>query len=221
MKNALITGVGRGIGKALADKFISQGYHVYGTVLTSPESANENFRIFKLDLGDEKSIQTCVEEIKHDGVTFDVVINNAGILADDEETKVVIEKLRKTLEVNLIGTINFNEHILDLVKPSGHIIFISSSAGALSRTGDPSAHYPNHYPAYKISKCAINMYMKTLAAREKDKIVSSVHPGRVQTDLSSFTGDMTPQDAAKEIYNFAVTNKESGYFWFEGGKMDW
>jgi NAD(P)-dependent dehydrogenase (short-subunit alcohol dehydrogenase family) len=217
----LITGVGRGIGKALADKFLSEGYQVYGTILTSTVTTENNFKVFALDLSDEKSIETCVNDIKKEGVAFDVVINNAGILADDEVTKVVIEKLRKTLEVNLIGTIDFTERVLELVNPSGHVIFISSSAGSLSRTGNTSAHYPNHYPAYKISKCAINMYMRTLAAREKDKIISSVHPGRVQTDLSSFTGDMTPADAAKEIYNFATTNKESGYFWFEGGKLDW
>jgi NAD(P)-dependent dehydrogenase (short-subunit alcohol dehydrogenase family) len=222
MRNILITGVGRGIGKALAEKFLHAGYKVYGTVVSSSAiSADENIRIFKMDLSNEESIKNCVEKIKIDSIKFDIVINNAGIAPDENETKIVIEKLRQTLEVNLIGTANFTEQILELVNPGAHIIFISSSAGSISRTGHPAAHWPNHYPAYKISKTAINMYMRTLALREKEKIVSSVHPGWVKTDMGGEEADITPQESAEEIFNFATTNKESGFFWFEGGKMDW
>jgi NAD(P)-dependent dehydrogenase (short-subunit alcohol dehydrogenase family) len=222
MKNVFITGVGQGIGKALAQKYISEGFYVIGTTISgSSDYKHNNLKIIKLDLRDSESINLCEQNVRETGRNIDVFINNAGILVDDNQSVVIIDKLRTTLEVNLIGTIDINERLIDTVSQNGQIIFISSSAGSISRTGDAAAHSPNKYPAYKISKCAINMYMKTLSLREKDKFINSIHPGRVRTDLSGFDGDMSPEEAASEIYKFVSSNNETGYFWFEGGKMDW
>jgi NAD(P)-dependent dehydrogenase (short-subunit alcohol dehydrogenase family) len=231
MKNVLITGIGRGIGKALAERFIKEGWKVIGTSQSGDiDYFDPHLEIHQLDLSDSGSINGCIKALTKtlsaNEAKIDVLINNAGVLEDQEETRIIVDKLRKTLEVNLIGTIDFTEQILPLINNPGHIINISSQAGSL---GDADvlnhSHAPLHYPAYKISKCALNMYTRTLAirlAQEKQNItVSSVHPGWVKTDMGGPEAPVTPYEAAQNIYNLAISNPETGQFWFEGKKYKW
>lgn len=224
MKTVLITGVSKGIGKSLTEKFLSEGWAVLGTYHDVELSPKENLTLFPLDLNSTQSISECCAKIKNTNKRISILINNAGILADEEETTVMVDKLRVTLEVNLIGTIAFTESNLPILEESGHIINISSTAGSLERTlNGASGHYPNHYPAYKISKAALNMYTRTLAKRFKDKnfTVSSVHPGWVKTEMGGSEADISPEEAAKYIYEFALSHPETGGFWFKGEKVEW
>lgn len=221
MKTVLITGIDKGIGAALAEKFLKEGYFVIGTYLNSETSANKNLFECKLDLSSSESIDSCVQEIKKLDKKIDIFINNAGALFDKDETSVVAEKLRKTLEVNLIGPINFTEQLLSTINKGGHVVNISSSAGSITLVGHES-HFEGHYPSYKISKAAVNMYTRTLALRLKDLItVSSVHPGWVKTDMGGEEADITPQEAAENIFKLAISSPPSGQFWFHGEKMLW
>ncbi len=222
MKTVLITGVSRGIGKALAEKYLGEGWFVIGTSVSGDaDFSDKNLKIFQLDLSSPASIKKCAGEIIGFGKRIDILHNNAGALFDEDETKVVIEKLRKTLEVNLIGTIDFTEQILTLVNDGGHIVNTSSSAGSLNEAGFES-HFFGYYPAYKISKAAINMYTRTLANRLGEKIVvSSIHPGWVKTNMGGEEADLTPEEAANDIYGFATTNKDTGQFWFKGKRFPW
>ncbi len=224
MKTVLITGISKGIAKALSDKFIKEGYFVIGTYLTSPASSNENLSAHILDLSSQESIDSCVKEIERLGKKIDILINCAGVLRDEDETTVIVQKLRETLEVNLIGTIDFTEKIIPLINKGGHIINISSTAGSLVMSSDSHlSHFPNHYPSYKISKAALNMYTRTLALRLKDSeiTVSSVHPGWVKTDMGGPEADISPEDAAAGIYQVAISNPKTGGFWFKDEQMPW
>ena len=225
MKTVLITGVGKGIGKALTGRFLRDSFFVVGTYYTKePDLKNENLALFQLDLTKPKSIETCIRQVSQLGKKIDILINNAGVLLDEEETKVVDEKLRATLEVNLIGAINFTEQMIPFLISGSHIVNISSSAGSLELPAIHD-HSPYHYPAYKISKVALNMYTRTLVNRfqnEKlDITVSSVHPGWVKTDMGGEDADMTPQEAVEHIFKLATSKVETGQFWFKGEKFPW
>ena len=222
MKTVLITGVGRGIGKALAQKFLAEKYFVIGTSLTGDvDFASSDLLVHKMDLSIPDNIINCVEVIKNSGKKIDILINNSGALFDEDDTKVVVEKLRKTLEVNLIGTIDFTERLSETVSRGGHIINISSSAGSLGLAGHES-HHEGYYPSYKISKAALNMYTRTLALRLKGAItVSSVHPGWVKTDMGGEEAQITPEEAAEAIFKLAISTPETGQFWFNGEKIIW
>ncbi len=66
------------------------------------------------------------------------------------------------------------------------------------------------------------MYTRTLSFRLKDKvIVSAVNPGWVKTSMGGQEADLEPEIVADNIFNFAVSNPESGNFWFNGDKMPW
>ncbi len=224
MKTVLVTGIGKGIGKATAERFLSEGYTVMGTSTLGVVSyEHENLKVFQLDLRSSESISACAKALTDTGVMFDVVINNAGALFDEEDSTLIVEKLRQSLEVNLIGTADFTEQILSRVKEGGHIVMISSSAGSIGRTGHSKSRFPGRYPAYKISKAALNMYVRTLALRMSDlgTTVSALHPGWVKTDMGGEDADITPEVAGENIYHFAVSQPETGLFWFNGENLPW
>ncbi|HLF53815.1 MAG TPA: SDR family NAD(P)-dependent oxidoreductase [Candidatus Nanoarchaeia archaeon] len=222
MKTILITGVSRGIGKSLAQRFLENGDFVIGTSTTGKANWNhKDLKILELNLAQPKSIKGCVKKIKELGKKIDILINNAGMVVEDEPTKpyVDVSYLRQTLEVNLIGTADFTDGIIPLINQNGHILNISSRAGSFAY----GLNYPSYnYPAYKISKAALNMFTVTLASKLKDKIiVSSVHPGWVKTDMGGEDAETEPEEAAEHIFKLANSNIETGQSWFEGKKFPW
>jgi NAD(P)-dependent dehydrogenase (short-subunit alcohol dehydrogenase family) len=224
MKTVLITGVGKGIGHALTNKFLVEGHRVIGTYLsTKPRFPSENFSCVSLDLSSAKSIAACEKQIQRMIKSIDIHINNAGILLDENETSVHPDTLRATLEVNLIGTIDLTERMIPLINSGGHIVNVSSSAGSLELTSKLKSHNPHHYPAYKISKTALNMYTVTLAQELKKKniTVSSVNPGWVKTDMGGPGGEFTPEQAAERIYALAIKPPATGGFWFGKKRLPW
>lgn len=224
MKTVLITGATKGVGGALAEKFLKEGCFVIGTYFhRNHEMKDPSLVLIPLDLSKEEGINECVEEIKKLGKKIDILINNAGVLLDEEETRVIPAKLRDSLEVNLIGTISFTEKIIPIINLGGHIVNISSTAGSLELATEEKSHFPGHYPSYKISKAALNMYTVTLSNQLKDMkiVVSSVHPGWVKTDMGGEEADLTPEEAAESIYKFTISHPETGGFWFNGKRVPW
>lgn len=220
MKIILITGVSRGIGKALAQRFLHNGDVVLGTSTHGTvDYKHKNLYLFQLDLSDSKSRACCIKNIKDLKQKIDILINNAGIVVEEEakSPRIAIDYLRNTLEVNVIGTIDFTEGIIPLIKKGGHIVNISSRAGSF---GDQ--HYNFNYPSYRISKTALNMVTKILATRLAGKIiVSSVHPGWVKTDMGGKEAEISATAAAEDLFKLANSTSETGQFWFKGKKFPW
>jgi NAD(P)-dependent dehydrogenase (short-subunit alcohol dehydrogenase family) len=226
-KCVLITGIGRGIGKALTLRFLSAGYRVMGTTTDGlSDITHPDLTVYKLLLEQPADIDSLATHIKENGTRFDILVNNAGAIFDEDETAVKIDKLRQTLEVNLVGTINLTENLIPFMDTGSHIVNISSTAGSLGEMDDIAhSHSPYHYPAYKISKCALNMYTRTLAARldheGRDIVVSSMHPGWVKTNMGGDNATLTPDEAANSIFEMSVKRPETGQFWFGDKKLPW
>jgi NAD(P)-dependent dehydrogenase (short-subunit alcohol dehydrogenase family) len=210
--------VSRGIGKALAQKFLEEKYQVIGTSTDGlVEWHSDNLTVYALDLAKTESIQKCASVIVQLNIPIDILINNAGTWSGREEDPMIyMETLRNTMEVNLFGTVDFSERIIPLISNGGHIVNITSRAGSMQYVSDAE------YPDYKISKAALNMVTRMWAIRLKDKItVSSVHPGWVKTDMGGEEADIYPEEAATDIYELAVSYPETGQFWYKGKKFPW
>jgi len=220
MNIAVITGASRGIGRATAEEFLQEGYFVIGASRTikSQTFNSENFSALTLDLASSHSIKKVSDEIKNKIKKVDILINNAGILVDYHLSEVNISKLRQTLEVNLIGLIDFTEKLLSIISTGGSIVILSSGRGSLNQPlSDIIA------PAYNISKTAVLMYTKILAARLADRqvTVSAIDPGWVRTDMGGAGADREPNEAAEDIFKLATGAVESGKFWYKGRTRPW
>lgn len=217
MKTAVITGASRGIGRALAEKFLAEGYFVIGTSRSgSADFSHENLLFLPLELADQDARRACAAAIVARGQALDVLINNAGMYDErDEGPAVDLDALRMTLEVNLIGTIDFTEHVLSSLGEGGHLVNISSRKGSCGYTKD------THYPAYSISKAGLNMYTRKLAVSLAGKAtVSCVHPGVVRTRMNP-DGDISPKESAEQIFALISDETPSGHFWAEGELFPW
>lgn len=218
MKTVLVTGASRGIGRAIAEKFLSEGWSVIGTS-TSGKAVlkHQNLKVYKLDASDPQSVQKFVEEINNTNEKIDVLINNAGIYLDEDIFPLKREILQQTLDVNLIGLIDLTEKLMPLVNDGGHIINMSSPMGSITELNGADA------PAYRISKLAINMFTRTLAdeLRNRKITVSSLDPGWVKTDMGGSSAPRDPSEPAKEMFELATSKVDSGYFWHKGKKRDW
>ena len=226
MKTVIITGAGKGIGLATVKKFLEENWCVIGTYReTSIPIEHASLVKIKLDLGSPESIAAAVEEIKKSGATIDVLINNGGILLDNHDSGIDLQKVRKTFYVDLFGTIDFTECMMPLLSSTAHVINIASSYGSFSIPIDDESS-----SAYRMAKAALNMYTRILAFRTSDTgiIVSSLHPGWVNTDMgNSVASDTekphkTPEAAAQDIFELATRDDiETGHFWYEGKPFGW
>jgi NAD(P)-dependent dehydrogenase (short-subunit alcohol dehydrogenase family) len=134
-----------------------------------------------LDVTDGKSIEHLSEFLKETYGHIDVLINNAGIIAEGEAPalKVDLATVRETLETNALGPLHLAQNLVPLLKSgsSPRVVNMSSGMGALAD------NYGGH-AAYRMSKTLLNAVTAILAAELAGTIaVNSVCPGWVKTDM--------------------------------------
>ena len=194
-KVVLITGASRGIGRAAAIQFASQGAQVAIHYHGNRDGAQETHDslpggphpIVQADVKDAAQVQQMVEEIVSRLGRIDVLVNNAGIyeehpLADTGYAKWQ-KSWRRTLDTNLLGAANVTycvaQHMIarNDSRGSGHIVNVSSR-GAFR--GEPQA------PAYGASKAGLNAMSQSLARylAPFNITVTAVAPGWVETDMA-------------------------------------
>jgi len=239
MKTAIITGASRGIGLACLQKFLEEGWLVIGTYCDTPITiSHPNAVFFKYDQSDPSSVcafamgvfdllskkKTEMTADTAADVKIDVLINNAGILLDPNDETANLEKIKRTMDVDLYGIIDLTERLLPAMANGSHIVNVNSGYGSFSSPIDYNGSI-----GYRIAKAALNMYTRTLAFRLQDQniIISSFDPGWVATDMGNSLATETEKPSrqthqpAQEVYLLVTTTKENGQFWRFGQKRDW
>lgn len=219
MKTGIITGCSRGIGLTTVSLLTNNdNIKIIGTSTSGNCSISKsNFECYPLNLSVRKSINEFIEAIRDKKIDF--LVNNAGILLENwNESKINLEYLRQTFDVNLFGTIELTEKLLPNFNKNGQIINVTSDWGSFSEK-----NFDEFQPHYKMSKSALNMYTKLLAKRlEKQNIrVSSLDPGWTQTDMGGSDATRKPIEVANDIQNLLNAVPESGNFWHQGKIREW
>jgi NAD(P)-dependent dehydrogenase (short-subunit alcohol dehydrogenase family) len=209
-KTAVVTGISSGIGQALAEKLLAEGYQVIGTSRsgTVPSLTHPQLHVVALEATEAASIAQAVARIATLTAGVDLLVNNAGAAPDVFAVTPERDAFTQTLATNVTGTVFFTEPLLPQLNEGAQVVFISSNMG-LPRNAAPNG------PGYRLSKAAINMYAAMLATRLADRHiqVTPMHPGWVQTKLGGDQAPLTPAQAAEGIYQGLLTNTESGTFW--------
>jgi NAD(P)-dependent dehydrogenase (short-subunit alcohol dehydrogenase family) len=214
MPTWVVTGANRGIGLALAREITGRGHSVVGTA-RRPERAGElrgtGARVEQLDVTDESSVADFARRLG--GAAVDFLVHNAGVgSAGPAADRLDPAEVLRTLDVNAVGPVRVTQAILDNVRAGSRrtIVGMSSGLGSLSRNDSGG------WVAYRISKAALNMYVRTLAvelAREGFTCML-LDPGWVRTDMGGPNGPTSPEDAARMVVNRIerLTPSDTGRF---------
>ena len=187
-KNALITGAGKGIGKAVALALAKEGVNVILLARTQAdidEVAKEanTFGVKSLaitaDVADINSVNTAIEKALSEFKTIDILINNAGIAAFGKFLELEPAAWERIIQVNVMGTYYVTRAVLPnmIERQTGDIINISSTAG-LNGNAMTSA--------YSASKFAVLGLTDSLMqeVRKHNIRVTALTPSTVATDLA-------------------------------------
>lgn len=190
MKNVLITGTNRGLGKTLVKKFASEGYRVYAHAreknIDFEQDLAERSKMYQVpispvyfDMQDTEKMKQEIKSIYHEKETIDVLVNNAGIAHGGLFRMTAIDVIRKIFDINFFAMMELTQLVTRGMerKKSGSIINIASISGIDLSAGNC---------AYGTSKAAVIAFTKTLAAEYADLgiRVNAVAPGLLNTDMA-------------------------------------
>jgi NAD(P)-dependent dehydrogenase (short-subunit alcohol dehydrogenase family) len=235
---ALVSGANRGIGLAIAAGLARyKSVHVLlgcrdldqGKAASAPLQA-EGLRVtpVQLDTTDEASVSALAALIEREYGRLDSLVNNAGIALDYHPTLSVVERMQRTLEVNVVGTLRLTEAMTPLLAKSTRprIVNVSSELSSFGMRADPNRAYSEiKLPTYSASKAAVNSLTLSYAEQLNCKgfKVNAVCPGYTATAATNFSGTRTPERAAVIAVNFALLDDEgpSGIFVNEAQELPW
>ena len=220
-KNIIITGGGRGLGKAMAEKFVSEGANVLisgrteETLISVAKSIGCRYLAF--DVCEVSSAGIFMERANEILGGADVLVNNAGIsLHEWAIENVSIEQFDRQIETNLRGGYFLSQKFIEIFKQNkctnGSILFISSERG----------EQKDDIP-YGLTKAAINSFVRGIAPKLiKDGIrINAIAPGITTSDITGYKKDgnlycaanpnnrvYLPEEVA-EVASFLISNASS------------
>jgi len=199
----IVTGSNRGIGLELTRQYLGRGAHVVATA-RDPGSAAElaalqgagRLEIMALDVTDAASVAALARAIGDAPV--DVLINNAGVYGKHGSlADVDFEDALRTIDTNAIGALRVSAALIpNLVRGQDKkLVSITSGMGSIDDNTSGGAY------GYRMSKAALNMAMRSLAADLKGDGVTvvAVNPGWVQTDMGGRGAPTKVEDSAAKI----------------------
>src|ERR1700676_5281398 len=197
---AIVTGAGRGIGRAIAMRLASEGARV-ACVRRSEENARRTAnelnraradaaKAYAVDVADHAAVQKVGAQILEDFARINILVNNAGVIRDGLAMRMSIEDWDTVINTNLRGAFNFTQAIIRAMikQRSGRIINITSVIGLIGNAGQTN---------YAASKAGLIGLTKSLARELASRhiTVNAVAPGFIATDMT----DAVPEEVRKTI----------------------
>lgn len=172
---ALVTGAGRGLGAAIARDLAPTHRLLLGArslaSLTDVLAEIPDATGWPVELTDYDAVAAATAPIER----LDLLVHNAGIADIDTIADSTVAQWRRTLEANLIAVAELTRLLLPALRAAnGHVVLINSGAGLRANAG---------WASYAASKFGLRAFGDALRQEEPQLRVTSVHPGRIDTDM--------------------------------------
>lgn len=208
MMKTLLIGASRGLGFALAENMLQRGYQVVATgraqstdKLTQLAARYpQQLTVETVDITETEQVRALHQRLAD--TAFDMLFVNAGVKNDDRETiaDVSTEEFTRVMVTNALSPLRVIETFKDRVSASGTIAVMSSGQGSLTNNTN------GNYEVYRGSKAALNMFMRSFAARHQDaRTLLLMAPGWVQTDMGGPEARLTIDESIPNLLNTMET----------------
>ncbi|MFQ5694342.1 MAG: SDR family oxidoreductase [Nitrospinota bacterium] len=203
-KVAVVTGGNRGIGLEVCRQLAAKGVTVVLTARDEEKGRRAcealggkglGVLFHRLDVTDGRSVRDLARRLQKEFGGLDILVNNAGVLIDRDRSglNVDMEAVRETMETNVYGPWRLCQALVPLMRKrrGGRIVNVSSYMGAIRNLG-------GGYPAYRLSKAALNALTLILAdeLRGTKILVNSMTPGWVRTDMGGRSAPRSVEEGA-------------------------
>jgi NAD(P)-dependent dehydrogenase (short-subunit alcohol dehydrogenase family) len=223
----LVTGANRGLGLEFVRQYAADGWQVCAAC-RSPRTAKElqhlasesggRIRVLEIDVTDSASVRAAALELK--GGAIDLLLNNAGVMGPRSERIGSLDYAAwaGVLDANTLGPMRVVEAFVENVAKSRlkQIVTVTSGMGSLADNTSGGSY------AYRSSKAAVNMVMKSLAIDLAPRGITCIvmNPGWVRTDMGGPRGTISPAEsiAAMRSAITALKPEDSGKFLNYTGK---
>ena len=177
-KSFIITGTRKGIGKEIAEYYLSLGHTVAGCSRGQSSIQHSNYIHFELDISEEKAVISMVKQVNKSFGKVDFLLNNAGIAAMNHLLTTPLETAHKVFNTNFFGTFLFTREVAKVMikQKQGCIVNYTTVASPLNLSGEA---------VYAASKASIESLTK-ITAKELAPFgirVNAVGPTPISTDL--------------------------------------
>ena len=213
---ALVSGANRGIGLEVARALARDGHRVLAgtrSLDAMGDTGGLDITPVQLDVTDAASIAALPLE---DGL--EVLVNNAGIYPPGRASQIDFDEVEETWQVNALGAWRLAVAAIPHIGRGGRIVNVSSGAGSLTSMD-------GSYPAYNVSKAAMNAVTRVLAAdlRPRGILVNSVCPGWVRTDMGGAGATRSVAEGAASVLWAARLGPDgpTGGFFRDGDPVPW
>ena len=212
MKNVIVTGASRGIGFELIQLFAKNGHNVLAISRnTIPIDALKikNIVSLSIDLSVESDIEKASHFVHQNWKQVDILINNAGRLANKPFSETSTKDFLDVYKVNVFAVAELTKQLIPYLSEGSHVVTISSMGGIQG-----SIKFPG-LAAYSSSKGAVITLSELLAEEYKEKEISFnvLALGAVQTEMleeafPDYKAPTTAIEMAEYIYNFSMTGNK-------------
>lgn len=211
-RTILIIGASRGLGHAMAAEFLKKGWNVVGTVRSGArtklhdlaENHKGRVEIENLDINERDQITALRNRLS--GRVLDILFVNAGITTQDEHVHVgdvTTEEFMRVMITNALSPMGAIETLQDLVPAEGLIGVMSSGQGSITNNERGMRE------VYRGSKAALNMFMRSFAARQSETLRATVlmAPGWVRTDLGGPDARLSIEESVPSLVNILLSKQ--------------
>jgi NAD(P)-dependent dehydrogenase (short-subunit alcohol dehydrogenase family) len=224
-KQLLLIGASRGLGFALAEEYLKRGWHVVATERNKTTSklhdllgsAEDRLEIANVDINYPDQIAALRARLAPR--KFDMLFVNSGVGDGSMIGDVSTDDFIRMLVTNALSPMRVVESFQDLVLPTGTIGIMSSGQGSITNNEN------GIHDVYRTSKAALNMLMRSFAARHADpRTLLLMAPGWVRTDLGGPQGRLSVEESIPNLAN--TMDAQAGtaglqYLDYLGRKVPW